>query len=209
MKIKSILIMMASLLVLTACSTLAERLAEEHTAKKQQIAEENTAKEQQIRKERAAKIHAEHVKKQAKKAQEKTKRDAENEQIELEWQQEQAALLVRYKESLKRDTGYVQCRVVYNIRLVEGYTEQDKEYVAAYLRRNHLTKRDTDVILNNSWGTPAIGLSGIAMKCMGYRIVNSSYYAGSKQRWQMNKGSTYVYLTGDGTDTGMFVDGWN
>ena len=54
-------------------------------------------------------------------------------------------------------------------------------------------------------------MSGLGIKCLGFNIVNNSFYSGSGHQWQMQRlgEGSYVYLKGDGTDKGMIVDAWN
>lgn len=106
---------------------------------------------------------------------------------------------------------YIQCAHISRIIQDRKYNTKDRAYLKSYLRKSKLNSRDIHFILDTEWGTFGTGMSALGMQCLGYRLINKSYYSGTGHRWQMQISgySNYVYLRGNGTETGMIVDSWN
>ena len=103
------------------------------------------------------------------------------------------------------------CRPAFSVITSKSYNDEDKKLVTGYFARNGFNDRDIELLVNNEWGTIGTGMSGLGIKCLGFNIVNNSFYSGSGHQWQMQRlgEGSYVYLKGDGTDKGMIVDAWN
>lgn len=101
------------------------------------------------------------------------------------------------------------------IRISEGnpeWGEQDRKAAYATLRKRGFTKRDAELISKKGqfWGT---GMTFAGLRCSSGSItkINKSFHQYSGHHWQVVMGdhSEFVYLQGDGTETGMKVTGWN
>lgn len=91
-----------------------------------------------------------------------------------------------------------------------AHTAADVRKLESILRRHGLTGRDLELLRSRdrSFGT---GQTFRGLTCsLGYAPrVNRAFYPGTGHNWQAILGSQYVYLRGDGSETGMKVYAWN
>lgn len=94
----------------------------------------------------------------------------------------------------------------------EALTQEDYADYEKLFRAWGMSSRDIELLQkrNQSYGT---GQTYLGLKCSiaSEPRVNKSFYQGIGHRWQAVLGgySEFVYLEGDGTETGMRVTGWN
>lgn len=95
-------------------------------------------------------------------------------------------------------------------RVRTPYTAADFKTLEAMMRKHGLSNRDIELIRQRdmSFGT---GQSWKGLTCSLGRVprVNKAFYPGIGHQWQAVLGSQYVYLRGDGSETGMKVKAWN
>lgn len=94
----------------------------------------------------------------------------------------------------------------------EALTQEDYADYEKLFRAWGMSSRDVELLRKRDkfYGT---GQTYLGLKCSIGREprLNKSFYQGVGHRWQAVLGeySEFVYLEGDGTDTGMRVTGWN
>lgn len=87
-------------------------------------------------------------------------------------------------------------------------TDPERAFLTAEMQQSGMSARDIAFAFNPRQGLQT-GLSYRAVKCIGGGLINDAFYPGAGHQWQMQLGSNYVYLEGDGTFGGMFVTAWN
>ena len=92
----------------------------------------------------------------------------------------------------------------------DGMTSADLAIYRKVFSQSSLTSRDIELMESDSWGT---GQSLLGLTCvLGYLPqINRAFYLGVGHQWQVvtNNNRSFIYLQGDGTETGMRVTSWN
>ncbi len=127
-----------------------------------------------------------------------------------EWSPEERA-------SFTGTTGFISLCIIYQkggyapgVDLVP-LTGADFEIIEVELRKRGLSDFDVAILRQRKGNQLVVGQSFAGLVCEIRRTLklNKSFSVGVGHRWQAVLPDRFVYLSGDGTSSGMRVTGWN
>ncbi len=206
---KNLIILISCSFLISACVPVSGGYGETQEARDIRKAEKNLSDEEKAAR-KAERKAIENAKIEAGLEKVRAKVAASKAHYAKKKQQKNAERMAQHRKALSQNYGSVRCDSIDAVASDKSYSAEDKKLIKSYLTQHGFNQRDVD-LLSNEWGTFSTGMSGMGMKCLGYKIVNDAFYSGVGHRWQMQKtGDTrYVYLKGNGTNKGMIVDSWN
>jgi|GEM_PF-5869562 len=124
-------------------------------------------------------------------------------------------LTIQMAENPERVANLSTAELCQTIRISENsadWSESDKKAAYDLLRKRGFSKRDADLISDKGeyYGT-GMTYKGLVCSTGTPTRVNKSFYQYSGHNWQVVLGdhSDFVYLRGNGTESGMKVTSWN
>lgn len=115
----------------------------------------------------------------------------------------------RFVETFATSSASTQCHYIREMR-ANGVTltEGDLSQITAMLSQSGMTRDEIAFAFSDDQGLRT-GLTYREVRCIGGTLINSAFYPGIGHVWQMQLGSRYVYLNGNGEPGGMRVTSWN
>ncbi len=91
-----------------------------------------------------------------------------------------------------------------------NWTEADRQIIRTELHRRNYLARDIEIITDpkTDWGT-GMSYNGLMCSAGSTLQIKKSFDPGVGHRWQVQFGSSDVYLRGDGKPESMKVYAWN
>ncbi len=117
-----------------------------------------------------------------------------------------------FRSGYEKATLSMKCHWVREtLKSQPNLSRSERGQLLSDLRSAGLIARDIELLFPN--GAPqetfGTGMSYNGLTCLGGQLVNQSYDPGLGHMWQVQVGSDYVYLKGNGQAENMRVYSWN